>query len=606
MTDEVLTRAERQATMKQQGLGGVLAGDVDASIAMLKSAFDAFLRAAAASERREAARGLNNHDEAAPQLPAQPIEWRRRVSSSEADGGPAGSHSSGARRPSSLLSSSASPQSAQAGASEQPPPEEVVHVGQERRGSERRRASELLPQRRRRSSVSTTGGDKHRNSEGGSQARRRSRRSSVTITAGAKESKVEGRRRSRRSSVVEAGGGSGAGGLLEAVAGKAGSLRDLHEALGGCTLWVGRIPANVARGEAGLTKLFARFGRVISVTIRRKEEEGAGLGGRRSWAFVTFAEPASVKAALSAKLICTDDVAQAEVVLLTRRAAVESEMAKQSTGMLARTWANQESKLAAAIKIQAAVRGFTLRKGDRGDKRRRRSSLRKVHETVATLEEADGEEEDPETLPLVGSGGDVQEEAAEEEGGAKAEAFASSSSSNSVNVSRNSASSSDGCTLWVGSVPRNMVVAGPGPLAELFGQWGGVVGVTCRQKTEAGTIAAPKNWALVTMDSADAATAALLADVTCLDDANIPVVLDVRGARVNEELAAAKGGGALERVWEEQQLKVEAAVKIQAAVRGFSLRQHGGRHRRRSSVADSDASKGRGGGRRRRSSRSVD
>lgn len=65
------------------------------------------------------------------------------------------------------------------------------------------------------------------------------------------------------------------------------------------TIWVGGLPAAVTRSssdelggpvsETAVAKLFAGFGRVVGVTARWKE----GGGAHRSWALITFEEPAT-------------------------------------------------------------------------------------------------------------------------------------------------------------------------------------------------------------------------------------------------------------------------------------------------------------------------
>ena len=70
-----------------------------------------------------------------------------------------------------------------------------------------------------------------------------------------------------------------------------------------------------------------------------------------SQAFVTFAEQSAASAALASNIFVKNE-AMEEVVLVTKRAAVEAELTKSESGALARTWATQETKLAAAIKIQ--------------------------------------------------------------------------------------------------------------------------------------------------------------------------------------------------------------------------------------------------------------
>ena len=124
------------------------------------------------------------------------------------------------------------------------------------------------------------------------------------------------------------------------------------------TIWVGNIPAALCGGgddvNGPLAALFAPFGSVISITIRRKldtpkaaaDDSGgdgaAGVAVNKSWAFVSFSSAQAADLALAAS-VCTTN-GDEEVVLTTRAANVEEKLRSPTTGALAEIWQQQQEK----------------------------------------------------------------------------------------------------------------------------------------------------------------------------------------------------------------------------------------------------------------------
>lgn len=65
-----------------------------------------------------------------------------------------------------------------------------------------------------------------------------------------------------------------------------------------CTLWVGSIPESHVTEDC-MYDLLGKFGDIVSVTLRVKPSEEYDGDRNRSWAFVTFADPAAVTQAVS-------------------------------------------------------------------------------------------------------------------------------------------------------------------------------------------------------------------------------------------------------------------------------------------------------------------
>ena len=141
------------------------------------------------------------------------------------------------------------------------------------------------------------------------------------------------------------------------------------------SVWVGHIPDNFAHSELELSKVFARFGTVLSVTVRRK------AGHLKSWAFVTFLSKwdaaEAVTAGLRKEVVVVDEDGE-ECVLKVRKVKVDEELQKHSTRGLSQMWETQNDKIGAAVKIQKTVRGNQARRsldGGRGGGRGRETTV---------------------------------------------------------------------------------------------------------------------------------------------------------------------------------------------------------------------------------------
>ena len=104
------------------------------------------------------------------------------------------------------------------------------------------------------------------------------------------------------------------------------------------TVWVGGLPINCADDPAALTDALKAFGKVLSVTVRRKP------GYCKSWAFATFVDQASCMQAVSSGSISLEDSAGEAVAVTLKAAQVDKELKKDGTGALASTWAGQMEK----------------------------------------------------------------------------------------------------------------------------------------------------------------------------------------------------------------------------------------------------------------------
>jgi hypothetical protein len=133
------------------------------------------------------------------------------------------------------------------------------------------------------------------------------------------------------------------------------------------TAWVGGLPENCADDPAAVTDALKVFGKVLSVTVRRKP------GDCKSWAFATFVEEASCMQAVSSGSVTVADGAGKAVTLTLKAAKIDQELQKTGTGALASMWSDQEQKIAAATRIQAMVRGSHARRGKKASRRRRGS-----------------------------------------------------------------------------------------------------------------------------------------------------------------------------------------------------------------------------------------
>jgi hypothetical protein len=147
-----------------------------------------------------------------------------------------------------------------------------------------------------------------------------------------------------------AGGGVGGGALALGI----GAM--------GRTVWVGAVPASCCEdGSPELKRAFEVFGKVQSVTVRRKD------GERKNWALVTFAQREAATCALRAAMeigvhVAVTDSATSEsstaampgqvsrrstgvdqrCKLVVRQARIDTELSRPETGALGRMWASQE------------------------------------------------------------------------------------------------------------------------------------------------------------------------------------------------------------------------------------------------------------------------
>jgi RNA recognition motif-containing protein len=129
-----------------------------------------------------------------------------------------------------------------------------------------------------------------------------------------------------------------------------------------CTLWVGKIPIDFFEcptdvAERRFKQLFEEFGKILSVSTRKKPNAEDDF---KSWGLVTFADKKDAKKVLRAEILVPPPDGGGdrtyEAQLVTKVAKVNEELAKPSTGSLAVMWKSQEKRIAAAKKIQAAVR----------------------------------------------------------------------------------------------------------------------------------------------------------------------------------------------------------------------------------------------------------
>ena len=148
------------------------------------------------------------------------------------------------------------------------------------------------------------------------------------------------------------------------------SFKDKDAAGAQTTVWVGGLPENVAEEPSLLTDLMQVFGKVVSVTVRLKE------GELKSWAFITFAARESADKASDIGGVTASDAGGKAVRLIIKKAQLDKELSKESTGALAGTWSSQEAKVAAAVSIQRMVRRSRKRQEKRGKPMRRRSSVK--------------------------------------------------------------------------------------------------------------------------------------------------------------------------------------------------------------------------------------
>eukprot|EP01050_Picozoa_sp_SAG11_P021775 SAG11_NODE_3948_length_2137_cov_1.251717_3_plen_423_part_00 len=370
--------------------------------------------------------------------------------------------------------------------------------------------------------------------------------------------------RDRRPSAERRGGQASGGGE--------GGLDD------GATLWVGRVPEEWAKGPAKLRSLFCEWGEVLSVTVRRKESESGG-GVPKSWALLTYEQPAQAQACLAASKSTAGiqtPTSAGPVRLVLRTARLESELAKRQTGALAAISQQQQRQLAAAVKIQAAMRGRLGRVGKSRRPSKRRGSV----------------------------------EAERHGSGERSRRRSNHKRAANEKTARAAAPPAldAGTTVWIGCLPDEFAM-GPAKLSKLLGVHGAVLSLTVRRKA-AGVDGAPKSWALATFDSDEAAARCLGSarrGKLCAPVGDVAHVLEAKPAKIARELQK-QGTGALASIQAQQERQLIAAVKIQAAMRGRLGRSGGSRQRASRRCSSSSRSSGEGastGGKQRRHSRRL-
>lgn len=123
-------------------------------------------------------------------------------------------------------------------------------------------------------------------------------------------------------------------------------------------MWIGQLPDSYVDSELQLSKLFARFGKVLTCTIQAKP------GDRKNWALLTFVHPSAVNDCVAAGLsgeIAVEDDEQGRCVLVVRKAKVDTELRREDTGALSKIWELQNNKIGKAVLIQKTVRGHLTR-----------------------------------------------------------------------------------------------------------------------------------------------------------------------------------------------------------------------------------------------------
>ncbi len=122
------------------------------------------------------------------------------------------------------------------------------------------------------------------------------------------------------------------------------------------TVWVGGLPELMLGDspEAAVQELCARFGDIVTCTVRTKP------GENKSWALVTYADPASAQLAVQAGLCVPIEGVEEPVELRVQVADVEAELQKGTTGYLAHMATRHEEEVENARKL---LRGWWDRAG---------------------------------------------------------------------------------------------------------------------------------------------------------------------------------------------------------------------------------------------------
>jgi hypothetical protein len=404
------------------------------------------------------------------------------------------------------------------------------------------------PRRRRSSTESEVGGGGRRRrssveSDAGSTGGGRRRRSSVESDA---SSAGSGRR--RRTSVAEK--------VVDTDADAHGSSVEAE-----LTVWVGGLPESCAGNASALTTVLTTFGKVLSVTIRRKP------GHRASWALASFVEKSAADKAIARGGVEVRDGVE-KVTLVIKKVKIDAELRKKGTGALAATWANQEQKIAAAIRIQAVMRGSFSHKRNQKPMRRR-SSERSSDAPVRRRSSAEREDNQAKSKQRSATRrGSVKE--------VKTMRRRRGSVEESVVDDDSQITPGSETTIWVGGLPENCA-DDPAAVTDALQVFGKVLSVTVRRKP-----GVCKSWAFATfVEHACSVQAVSSGAVTVADAEGQAVTLSLKAAKVDKELAKSSTG-ALASMWAGQEQKISAAIRIQAMVRGSNARRAKKHTRRRS------------------------
>ena len=233
--------------------------------------------------------------------------------------------------------------------------------------------------------------------------------------------------------------------------------------------------------------------------------------------------------------------------LVIKLANVGEELAKPSTGLLAAMWKSQEDRIAAATRIQAAVRGrFAKNRARKEQEAKRNAEQGRRRASVENV---------------------------------RAEAGRRRPSVETVPGPHKTAGISDGfsfahsCTLWVGKIPIEFFDC---PLEvvdkkfkQLFEPYGRILSVSTRKKAHPEDNL--KSWGLVTF--ADQKDVQKVLQSVILAPPDHAHRLVVKLANVDKELAK-PSTGLLAVMWKSQEDRITAATRIQAAVRARFAKNH--------------------------------
>jgi hypothetical protein len=127
------------------------------------------------------------------------------------------------------------------------------------------------------------------------------------------------------------------------------------------------------------------------------------------------------------------------------------------------------------------------------------------------------------------------------------------------------------CTIWIGGIPSSLVAGGADlarrKVKQLFDEFGQVLSVTIRQKSsdESTSGRAHPSWALLTFGNALSVKRAVETGVTARVKGQ-EIALRVKAADLGQQLQRPETGQ-LAHVWHKQATAIQAAIRIQQAVR---------------------------------------